>query len=98
MTKYSEAEMEEAKYEIWIMDGGRERLQAKHDALAMASIEDLKSKGYEVVKISKVNDYDLNLFKLVVLKGDTALVLRWCTGNKGWMQSSPSGGFYLFKA
>lgn len=95
---YTEAEMEEARYELWLMNGGRERATVKHARLANESLADLPNYGWRVLD-SEVKDdhwHDISLTEAVVRRGDVIKIIRWKPFNKGWMEKSTSGAWIIF--
>ena len=99
--KYTAAQNEEYKYEVWAMSGGRERGAVKHRALATASIATLEAAGYEILskKEKRIGDFaEFNTMELVVRKGDSLLILEWNTFNEGWMKrNTDCGGSTIFR-
>lgn len=95
---YSDAEREEAAYELWVISGGRASRQQAELEAAHASIVDLENKGYLVLSKELRCDAsdEFPVLEVVIRKGDELSILRWKPFNKGWMKKGI--GWSIFTA
>jgi hypothetical protein len=87
-TKYTEAEREEARYEMWVESGGRAKMADEHRELALKSVdEDIKPNGWKLLSYEVVTESgsDFAVAELVIRRGNDLELIRWKPFNKGWM-------------
>jgi len=90
---YTEAEREEARYEAWVMTGGREEARLKHAQLAEEVMKWVKGYGWTVLTQTMEREIgdEFDLMTAVIRKGDKVKLIRWNTFNKGFMEKLESG-------
>jgi len=96
---YSPEEIEDAKYEIWLLNNGPAKKTEEQRLEAEKSIvEDLESNGWNVLRKNLVKPWmqDVSVIEVVVERGDSLQKLQWKPFNKGWMQKMESGGWGIF--
>ena len=88
--KYTAAELEEAKYEIWLMEGGPARAEAIGEKEADRAIKELEDDGYRVLerRLVKPSFEDVRKVEVTVRKGDEVVILRH---NRGYNDRTPNG-------
>jgi len=98
MTNYTEDQIEEANHEMWVMGGGRERSAVIHADLARATFAELSNNGWRVIEQTDYKDSgdEFRKLEIVVRKDREVKILHWNSFNKGWMESSQSGGWSIF--
>ena len=93
-TQFTEAELEDARYEIWLASGGPAKAQNKHAVLAQESIDnDLGPNGWKVLDedMTKTSGHDFAITELVVRRGNELKLIHWSAFNKGWMEKLDYG-------
>lgn len=96
---YTATEMEEARYEFWVMGGGREAGEAKHAELATEAQADLTDAGWDILTTAMKRHGDCAEFpvqELVIRRLNVVRIIRWHTFNKGWMTADGQHGNRIF--
>ena len=90
---YTKAEVEEARYEMWVLAGGREKGRLANAQLAEASLKEVAEKGWKVLSqtMEKESEDEFELMTAVVRKGNEVKLIRWNAFNKGWMEKLEYG-------
>ena len=88
--KYTAAELQEAKYEIWLMEGGPAKAEAIGEKEADRAIKELEADGYRVLERRLVKPFceDVGKVEVTIRKGDEAVILRH---NRGYSDRNPNG-------
>ncbi len=94
----NQEQIEDAKYEIWVMNDGPAKHTAKHQELARQYLDELVNMdGWKVLSTEMKRDYDTSKMEAVIRRGDVLKLLQWNSFNKGFMEKSPSGAWLIFK-
>lgn len=98
--RYTEEELEEIRYEKWLMSGGPDKARAEHQAAARASLAgEISEAGWSVLHSQaerwELSDYDV--LEAVVRREMEVRIIRWKPFNRGWMTPSPSGGWLIWR-
>lgn len=99
MPKYTHEELNEARYELYLMSDEPKRDQDRHEGLADAALIDLERAGWKVLEKKMVREpfTDFAVVEVVIRKDDQLKLIRWHPGNKGWFEKL-SAGWGIFKA
>jgi hypothetical protein len=94
--KVTAEEIEEAKYELWLLSGGLEQHENLHKFLAESSLYFMR--GWRVLEHKLIDDlwHEARLVEAVIRRGSEAKIIRWDAFNQGWMTPSPGGGWVQF--
>lgn len=86
-------EREEAAWAAWVVAGGPEKATAEHEAAARASLQDLEADGWTTLsaELKREAFADVATIEAVLRKADRAVVVKWNTFNRGWMEKGPNG-------
>lgn len=94
MPAYTYEELEEARYELYLMGDGPAKDEAKHKALAEEALEDLQSTyGWKVLETEMYREpfTDFPVMRAVLRKDDTLKLVQWHPFNKGWFEKLSAG-------
>ena len=89
---YSQQEIEDAKYEIWLESDGPAKAEAKHSKLAYQARDALLADGWKVLTNADVRAFEFQVVELVIRRGDDVRIVIWHPGNEEWFTSNGPGG------
>ena len=92
MSEYSQQELEDAKYEIWLESDGPAQAEAKHQGLADATLADLENAGWHILGGNLIRGFEFRVTELVIRRGDDVRIVIWHPGNEEWFTSNGPGG------
>ncbi|WP_420578812.1 hypothetical protein [Oceaniradius stylonematis] len=93
---YTEADIEDARYEMWIASGGPASETERHAKLASDGLDALIAAGWDILQQRMVPEFDIKVMEAVIRKGDRLELVSWSTFNKGWMRKTGAGGWIIF--
>lgn len=91
--KYSESELEDIKYETWLLAGGPEKLTAKNKQAAISMVKVLQAHHWQVLSQKMIKPFmqDARVTELVIRKGDKVHILEQ-SQTKYWMKHNQHCG------
>jgi hypothetical protein len=96
---YTDAEREDARYEMWLLDDGPAKVTERERVKALASIDnDIKPAGWEVLKsdLVKPTGEDAAKMQCTVQRGNRVKIIRWSGSSvmNRWMVLEQDGGWW----
>lgn len=95
MTRYTEANREEARHEAWIESGGPAKFTETHARLAFQYIA-LHMTDWTILSHERIRENDAHVLEVVVRRGDDVRLIRWNSFNKGFMTNYGTVGWIIF--
>jgi hypothetical protein len=95
--KYTPEEIEEAKYEAWVLSGGPAKVTEREKKRAWEYVAQ-KLVGWKTISFDMRVDFDgVNVLEAIVRRNDQVRLIRWKPFNGGFMTPLANGmGWIIF--